>query len=148
MAEQHHEKLIHPKGWGADLSFEERPGVPKLKAPVAPLEGSRRRITQQARPAKMPTKRMELSSMTPVFGTAQLPHGASGLVRRLAYRIPEHWASHWMLLLGADRVDFWGHRLIKGARALAIGGSIAAGGWAIKQLVQKGMGRRRLLATI
>jgi hypothetical protein len=42
---------------------------------------------------------------TPVFGTTVPPHGLSGRVRRLAYRIPGHKTSHWALLLLADRID-------------------------------------------
>jgi threonine dehydrogenase-like Zn-dependent dehydrogenase len=45
------------------------------------------------------------SPRTLVFGTAQPPHGLSGLVRRTAYRIPEHRARRWALLLLADRLD-------------------------------------------
>ncbi|WP_228387446.1 hypothetical protein [Nocardioides sp. dk884] len=44
--------------------------------------------------------------MTPVFGTAQPLRGASGLLRRVAYRrYSEARAAHWLLLLAADRLD-------------------------------------------
>jgi len=33
------------------------------------------------------------------------PRGLSGLVRRAAYRVPDHRPRHWMLLLLADRID-------------------------------------------
>jgi hypothetical protein len=71
--------------------------------------------------------------MPPVFGTAVPLHGLSGLVRRAAYRYPDHMMRHWTMLLFADRVDFWSRRarrvvrvalpalalLALGARALA-----------------------------
>jgi hypothetical protein len=49
--------------------------------------------------------------LTPVYGTAQPPRGASGFLRRAAYRIPEHRARRWMLLMLADRVDVMEHRV-------------------------------------
>jgi hypothetical protein len=53
---------------------------------------------------------MELQGhLTPVFGTAQPPRGPSGVLRRAAYRIPEHRALHWLLLVVADRVDVAQH---------------------------------------
>lgn len=61
-----------------------------------------------------------ISHRLPVFGTAQPPRGVSGVMRRLAYRIPEHHAKHWMLLLAADRVDVVGHRLIGAAKWLPL----------------------------
>jgi len=48
---------------------------------------------------------MELGALTPVFGTAQPPAGLSGILRRMAYRVPEHRPRHWMPLMLADRVD-------------------------------------------
>jgi hypothetical protein len=49
--------------------------------------------------------REALSEPTPVFGTAQPYRGISGMLRRAAYDVPEHYARHWMLLLLADKVD-------------------------------------------
>ena len=48
---------------------------------------------------------------TPVVGSAQPPRGVSGMMRRSAYEIPEHYARHWMLLMAADRVDVMEDRL-------------------------------------
>lgn len=106
-------------GRGVDAKPERRPGVPMERSP-RPLEGA-----HWAQPARQVstvrvTRRMELGALTPVFGTAQPPRGVSGLMRRLAYRIPEHHAKHWMLLLAADRVDVVGHRLVGAARWLPL----------------------------
>lgn len=46
-----------------------------------------------------------LRRRTPIAGDGPRLHGASGLIRRAAYQIPEHKASHFMLLMLADRVD-------------------------------------------
>jgi hypothetical protein len=95
------------EGWGVDPQ-PARPGVPMEREP------RRRRpaIVRQALPrGPQPTRRVELARLTPVFGTAQLPHGLSGLLRRQAYRIPEHKPPHFLLLLIADRVDVLGSAL-------------------------------------
>ena len=76
-------------------------------------------------------KRSDLDHLTPVFGTGQPPRGLSGLIRRLAYRVPEHRATHWALLLLGDRVDVFEHRLIERAplavAALAVAGAFRLG---------------------
>ena len=40
-----------------------------------------------------------------VFGTSTPPHGISGVVRRAAFRWSESNWLHWLLLMGADRID-------------------------------------------
>lgn len=94
-----------PQGWGTDLAAHARPGVPR----EAPGEFDRTTPSRQPLPDVPLTRRMELSEFTPVFGTAQPPRGLSGLLRRAAYRIPEHKARRWLLLLGADRADVLEH---------------------------------------
>ena len=56
---------------------------------------------------------------TAVFGTSCPPRLLSGTLRRLAYKIPEHRAEHWMTLLLADRVDVWEHRPVRLALLVA-----------------------------
>ena len=47
-----------------------------------------------------------------MFGTAQPPHGLSGLLRKLSYdRYSEGRAAHWLLLVLADRLDAAGAHL-------------------------------------
>jgi hypothetical protein len=45
--------------------------------------------------------------VTPVFGTSTPLKGASGAMRRYAYKYSEGRAAHWLLLIAADRVDAW-----------------------------------------
>ena len=94
--------------WGFDLALEDRPGVPR-EAPPHPLPGAHwREPTQQ--PIDRPVlTRAGLVRPTPVFSTALPPTGASGVLRRMAYRIPDHCVSHWALLMVADRVDVVQH---------------------------------------
>ena len=90
-------------GYGADQSQENRPGVPMEALPpsgtlsAAPIPHQIQRVRV--------LKRVGLEKLTPVFGSAQPPRGLSGLLRKAAYKIPESRASHWGLLLFADRVD-------------------------------------------
>jgi hypothetical protein len=61
----------------------------------------------EQQPEKWPRERsIEHERLTPVFGTSTPPRGLSGVVRRYAYRrYSEGRAAHWLLLIGADRVD-------------------------------------------
>lgn len=97
-----------PEAVDADMS--RRPGVPMYKPAGSSVQTGRPPLDQQ-----QPTVRIligpEVGRLTPVFGTCQPPRGLSGLVRRAAYRIPDHSAGRWMLLLLGDRVDVWESRL-------------------------------------
>src|ERR1700759_1192292 len=91
-------------GWGADLNPENRPGVPREKAP--PHGTGAHWIAPERQISKVKAfKTKERPNLTPVFGTACPPKGLSGILRDLAYRLPEESARHWIGLLLADRVD-------------------------------------------
>lgn len=119
---------------GIDRDPARRPGVPAEKAPPStpharPVTGLR----QPGRPSGVSEPR------TPVFGTAQPPHGLSGWLRRAAYGIPDHFARHWMLLILADRVDVLDNRVRRRpGRALALGAGALAG----TMLLTRARGRR------
>lgn len=86
---------------GFDAPLANRPGVP-MEAEPEPT-GAYRAEPPQQRGSTL--HRAALDGPTPVFGTAQPPRGLSGALRRGAYRVPEHYARHWMLLMLADRID-------------------------------------------
>jgi hypothetical protein len=127
---------VHPAGAegrrspveAADLDRSRRPGVPKERRPE-PWPNARfppQRMT--ARPSApmhgRPNKRMP-----PVYGTAVPPRGLSGALRKAAYRYPDHVATHWLMLLLADRVDAWGlrtWRLLRVATPIALLGFVGA----------------------
>ena len=92
-------------GWGADLDHADRPAVPRMTFDSA-ATGAHWELPEQ-QPEKWPRERsIEHARLTPVFGTSTPPRGLSGVVRKYAYRrFSEGRAAHWMLLLGADRVD-------------------------------------------
>jgi len=99
-----------PTALGIDQAFERRPGVPMEAEPrIDP--GVHWRTPDRMPERRFRPRRKGLRRLTPVYGTAQPPRGVSGILRRLAYTIPEHRARHWMLLLLADRVDVLEGRL-------------------------------------
>jgi hypothetical protein len=91
-------------GWGADLDPADRPAVPRQRFDPA-ATGAHWELPEQ-QPEKYPRERsIEHERLTPVFGTSTPPRGVSGVVRRFAYRYSEGRAAHWLLLLGADRIN-------------------------------------------
>ncbi len=91
-------------GWGADLDPKDRPSVPRERFDPD-LNGAHWDFPER-QPEKWPRERsVEHEFLTPVFGTSCPPRGLSGVVRRYAYRYSEGRAAHWLLLIGADRVD-------------------------------------------
>jgi hypothetical protein len=93
----------HIKGYGVDEAMDRRLGVP-MESPLYPLFAHFKQIPEQQANVRI-FKHVGLDKLTPVFGSAQPPRGLSGVLRTLAYRIPEHKATHWSLLLISDRVD-------------------------------------------
>jgi hypothetical protein len=128
------------EGWGADRRPEDRPGVPMETEP-RPAEGAHWREPERQRSDVLVLKRAGLAELTPVFGTTLPPRGLSGLLRRAAYRIPEHHARHWALLLLADRIDVLEHRVREPgtARWVVLGAAALGAVW----LGRRALGRRR-----
>jgi hypothetical protein len=113
-----------PAGRGVDAAPAARPGVPRER-PARGVGAWWRRAERQ-RGAGAPS-RQGLRPATAAFGTGQPPRGLSGLLRRAAYRIPEHRASRWALLLAGDRLDVLEHRLARAAWLLPVAAVVAAG---------------------
>jgi hypothetical protein len=105
LAESSDELRARIPGWGVDLDPADRPAVPRERFDPT-LTGTHRRLPEQ-QPEHQPRERsIEHASLTPVFGTVAPLHGLSGVLRRQAYqRYSEARAAHWLLLIGADRVD-------------------------------------------
>jgi hypothetical protein len=104
-----------------------RPGVPMLGRAGTHAAITKPPLDQQH--ASVPVLvGVDVGRLTPVFGTMQPPRGLSGLIRRAGYRIPEHKAGRWMLLLLGDRVDVWESRLRRQRWTAAAGlGALIAG---------------------
>jgi hypothetical protein len=92
-------------GWGVDLDPKDRPAVPREQFDPG-ATGAHWEFPERQE-EKWPRERsIEHEFLTPVFGTSTPPRGISGALRRLAYkRYSEGRAAHWLILLGADRVD-------------------------------------------
>lgn len=95
---------------GVDEAPENRPGVPMETEP-SPDEGAHWQTPLSQESEATHFHRKGIDELTPVYGTAQPPRGLSGMMRRAAYRTPEHQIRHWAMLLAADRVDILEHRL-------------------------------------
>src|ERR1700709_1918173 len=111
IAESSDELRARIPGWGVDLDPKDRPSVPKLQFQEN-FTGAHWEFPER-QPETYPRERsIEHAFLTPVFGTAQPPHGVSGALRRLSYRrFSEGRAAHWLLLVLADRVDATGAHL-------------------------------------
>jgi hypothetical protein len=119
-------------GWGADASFERRPGVPEERHPPEPLVKVAGFPSQQTE--GMPSAKSRYRSLTPVYSTAVPLRGLSGVIRRIAYQVPDYKPRRWMLLMLADRVDVIEHNPFP----LALGlGAIAAGVIGVRALSKR-----------
>jgi hypothetical protein len=98
-------------GWGVDLDPKDRPSVPRERLDPE-LSGAHWEFPERQQ-EKWPRERsIEHKFLTPVFGTSTPPRGLSGVMRKYAYRrFSEARAAHWLILLGADRVDAIEHHL-------------------------------------
>ena len=92
-------------GWGADLDPADRPAYPREQPGI---DTGAHWDFPERQPEKWPRERsVEHAFVTPVFGTSTPPRGASGAIRKYAYKYSEGRAAHWLLLVAADRIDAW-----------------------------------------
>jgi hypothetical protein len=98
-------------GWGVDLDPADRPSFPRER--FDPGATGAHWDLPERQEEKWPRERsIEHRQLPPVFGTSCPPRGLSGVIRKFAYgRYREARAAHWLLLLGADRVDALEHHL-------------------------------------
>jgi len=130
-------------GAGVDAPMERRPGVPMEAEPPHPMGNASWTLDRQVPPTDVTIlKRKELPELTPVFGNTIAPRLVSGAMRRAAYKIPEHFTSHWLLLMLSDRVDVLEHRLQRALPIvlplLALGG-VAALAFSVKRHRRRGI---------
>lgn len=104
------EPVERPAWWGVDRDVARRPGVPMMREP-APWPNSRYPIEPMRVPSPVPKHGRPNKPMPPVYGTSVGLKGVSGIIRRIAYRYPDHKPRHWLLKMFADRVDSWGTHL-------------------------------------
>ena len=102
--QQHAHDHGHIHGWGADADPANRPAVPMERTPPR-LPNVHWKEPEQQEPRVKVYHSTERPGITPVFGTSAPPSGMSGLMRDLAFRYSENDLRHWLILLGADRVN-------------------------------------------
>ena len=91
-------------GWGVDADPRNDPTYPYRERSSDDHSGQWRRPAQQEPEVEL-LKSVEHKQLPAVFGTASPPKWISGWMRRLAFRWTESNWAHWMLLMGADRVN-------------------------------------------
>jgi hypothetical protein len=92
-------------GWGVDANEENDPTWPMRDRTFDDAPG-RNWVSPPAQPETVEVlMSIEHSQRPAVFGTAAPPSGLSGRLRRLAFKASESRWTHWLLLMGADRVN-------------------------------------------
>jgi hypothetical protein len=91
-------------GWGVDADPENDPTYPYREREKDDHSGEWARPPVQSSDVEI-LQSIEHKQRPAVFGTSTPPSGVSGMMRRVAFRYSEsHWA-HWLMLMGADRVN-------------------------------------------
>jgi hypothetical protein len=118
-----------PQYWGIDRDASRRPGVPRMREP-RPWPNTRFPPERQSGTPAVPKHARPNKPFPPVFGTSCPPRGLSGAIRIMAYRLPDHAPSHWLLLMLGDRVESWGTRV---RRALPVALPLAVAGFLVRR---------------
>jgi hypothetical protein len=93
------------KGWAVDADPRNDPTYPyRLRGGDSGPAEAWDRPTQQ-RPDVEVLRSIEHNRLPAVVGTSTPPSGLSGMMRRAAFRYSESDWTHWLMLLGADRVN-------------------------------------------
>ena len=92
-------------GWGVDTDPKNNPTYP-----MRHIEDQKSRgLTWQRPPLQQPQvevlQSIEHNRLPAVVGTSTPPSGLSGAIRRYAFRRSESDWWHWLLLMGADRIN-------------------------------------------
>jgi len=112
-----------------DEDFKSRPGVPMERAPE-PMPGVHWTRPERQPPDPYVTRRAGLQNLPPVYSSALPPHGLPGAIRRAAYRVPEQYVRHWLMLLFADRVEVMQFRAGKLAKRSGVAAAFGLLGFA------------------
>jgi hypothetical protein len=91
-------------GWGVDADPENDPTYPYRERGADDHSGDWQRPPLQRTDVEI-LQSIEHKQRPAVVGTSTPPSGLSGVLRRLAFRKSESNLLHWMLLLGADRIN-------------------------------------------
>jgi hypothetical protein len=92
-------------GWGVDANPDNDPTYPyRDRSADQGLTNDWQRPVQQASDIEV-LQSIEHVRRPAVFGTSTPPTGLSGMIRRVAFRWSESNWLHWLMLMGADRIN-------------------------------------------
>ena len=92
-------------GWGVDADPENDPTYPyRDRSQDTGLAMNWERPPQQQPDVEI-LQSIEHNRLPAVVGTSTPPSGISGMIRRFAFRYSESNWWHWLLLMGADRIN-------------------------------------------
>lgn len=91
-------------GWGVDADPRNDPTYPFRIRSADDHQGEWDRPPQQSSDVEV-LQSVEHKRTPAVFGSSSPPRWVSGAIRRLAFRWSESNWMHWLLLIGADRVN-------------------------------------------
>jgi hypothetical protein len=91
-------------GWGVDADPQNDPTYSYRDRSADDHSGEWKRPEQQPVQVEV-LQSVEHKQLPAVFGTSSPPRYVSGMMRRAAFRWSESNWAHWMLLMGADRVN-------------------------------------------
>ena len=100
--------LVDPStipGWGIDADPQNDPAFPMRHIEGEQMRGlSWDRPTQQRADVEI-LQSIEHNRQPAVIGTSTPPSSLSGVIRRIAFRRSESDWWHWLMLMGADRIN-------------------------------------------
>ena len=91
-------------GWGVDADPENDPTYP-MRHTEDQTRGADWTRPAQQRPGVEVLQSIEHKRLPAVTGTSTPPSGVSGALRRVAFRRSESDWLHWLMLMGADRIN-------------------------------------------
>ena len=92
-------------GWGVDADPENDPTYPMRHIEDQQTRGLTWPRPVQQQPGVEILQSIEHNRLPAVVGTSTPPSGLSGVIRRYAFRRSESDWWHWLLLMGADRIN-------------------------------------------
>jgi hypothetical protein len=92
-------------GWGVDADPRNDPTYPYRNRAGDDGPGMTWERPAQQRPEVEVLRSVEHNRLPAIVGTSAPPYGLSGMMRRAAFRYSESDWTHWLMLLGADRVN-------------------------------------------
>jgi hypothetical protein len=92
-------------GWGVDADPKNDPAYPMRHTEESATRGLDWQRPDLQQPDVEVLQSIEHNRLPAVVGTSTPPSGVSGVIRRYAFRRSESDWWHWLLLMGADRIN-------------------------------------------